>query len=243
MSGGKGGTKTSAQEIPKWLEDAVIQNLNQAKSAAEIGYVPYYGQDVAALSPMEQSAMQGTMGAMSAFGMAPKGAQYQSSLPEPSVVNGMRGYRSGDLYDAALQELNVRAPDQAKRYSDFYKNLSDTPMISNAPANPYAGMPGAQNMSYGGGGGQQDPGGNYWAQREAEVGKARAFAEQSAQNQKINDGLTSFGKMGFGGILGAITGGTPGDARAPVSNMSTYSADSVTDTGFGTDPSQGGYWG
>lgn len=241
MSGGKGGTKTSAQEIPKWLEDAVIQNLNQAKSAAEIGYVPYYGQDVAALSPMEESAMQGTMGAMSAFGMAPKGAQYQSSLPEPSVVNGMRGYRSGDLYDAALQELSVRAPDQAKRYSDFYKNLSDTPMISNAPANANA-----SSMAYnggGGGGGQQDPGGNYWAQREAEVGKAQAFAEQSAQNQKINDGLTSFGKMGFGGILGAITGGTPGDARAPVSNMSTYSADSFTDTGFGTDPSQGGYWG
>ena len=60
------------------------------------------------------------------------------------------------------------------------------------------------------GGGQQDPGGNYWAQREAEVGKAKAFAEQSAQNQKINDGVTSFGKMGIGGILSAITGGNSG---------------------------------
>ena len=37
----KGGSKTSATEIPKWLEDAVIQNLNAAKSAAQIGYIPY----------------------------------------------------------------------------------------------------------------------------------------------------------------------------------------------------------
>jgi hypothetical protein len=229
MSGGKGGSKTSAQEIPKWLEDAVIQNLNQAKSAAEIGYVPYYGQDVAALSPMEQSAMQGTMGAMSAFGMAPKGAQYQSSLPEPSVVNGMRGYRSGDLYDAALQELNVRAPDQAKRYTDFYKNLSDTPMISNAPANPYAGMPGAQNMSYGGGGGQQDPGGNYWSQREAEVGPTLAALEREAQNQKISNFRPGILSMFFGDRSG--DGGYSGPSNEN-SNANTNSSSVYGSGGF-----------
>ena len=209
MSGGKGGSQTSAQEIPKWLEDAVIQNLNQAKSAAEIGYVPYYGQDVAALSPMEQSAMQGTMGAMSAFGMAPKGAQYQSSLPEPSVVNGMRGYRSGDLYDAALQELSVRAPDQAKRYTDFYKNLSDTPMISNAPANANA-----SGMAYNGDGSGlgYDGGGN----------------DGTGGTQQSGSGITS-----LAGLLSAVIGGTPGDTRAPVVNMNMNRSTHTTNDGGG----------
>jgi len=240
----KGGSKTTEQSIPKYLEDAVKENLNQAKLAAQIGYVPYYGPDVAGLSPMETAARQNTMGAMSAFGMAPAGAQYQSGLPEQVTVNGVTGYRSGDLYDAALRELNVRAPDQAKRYTDFYQNLNNRPMYSSGsdprldPSSPMYDPAYYNNvMASGGGDGGPQVGNNYWAQREAEVGKERAFAEQSAQNQKINDAISNFG------ILGLITGGTPTNTPAPVTNMNSYSPDAVTDTGFGKDPSQGGYWG
>ena len=64
--------------------------------------------------------------------------------------------------------------------------------------------------------------GNYWSQREAEVGPAQAFAEQSAQNQKINDALTSFSKAGFmSGLLGAIS--NPFSPSTPASNTQTYS--------------------
>jgi len=78
MSGGKGGSTTSEQKIPEWIEGPAKANLEKARLAGEIGYMPYYGPEVAALSPMQKSAMQNTTGAMSAFGMAPAGAQYQS---------------------------------------------------------------------------------------------------------------------------------------------------------------------
>ena len=62
---------------------------------------------------------------------------------------------------------------------------------------------------------------NYWAQREAQVGRDQAFAEQSAQNQKINDALSGFGKMGLMSAFGSIFGATP--AQSEASNAQTYS--------------------
>jgi hypothetical protein len=215
MSGGKGGSTTSAQQIPEWIEGPAKANLEKARLAGEIGYMPYYGPEVAALSPMQQSAMQNTTGAMSAFGMAPAGAQYQSSLPPTTTMGGVTGYSSGDLYDQAVAELAVRNPAQMERYNRAMASTSDATSAANQGStqtdprlNPASPMydPAYYNRvmaSGGGGGGGPQVSKNYWAQREAEVGKAKAFAEQSAQNQKINDGLTS-----FGGILGAITGGT-----------------------------------
>ena len=111
------GSRETSQSIPKWLEDATKANLEKARLTGEIGYMPYYGPQVAALSPMEQSAMQNTMGAMSAFGMAPQGAQYKSSLPEPMTMGGVTGYGSGDLYDQAVAELGRRNPAQMERYN------------------------------------------------------------------------------------------------------------------------------
>jgi hypothetical protein len=237
----KGGSTTSAQQIPEWIEGPAKANLEKARLAGEIGYMPYYGPEVAALSPMQQSAMQNTMGAMSAFGMAPAGAQYQSSLPPTTTMGGVTGYSSGDLYDQAVAELAVRNPAQMERYGK----------VMNPNINPeaYTQAANAQLPEYGqvmaGSGGGSDMGStpNYWAQREAQVGKAKAFAEQSAQNQKINDALTSFGKMGFGGILGAITGGTPLDARASVVDRNTYTTnggrgfnDGGTGVGVGGGP-------
>ena len=230
----KGGSTTSEQKIPEWIEGPAKANLEKARLAGEIGYMPYYGPEVAALSPMQKSAMQNTMGAMSAFGMAPAGAQYQSSLPPTTTMGGVTGYSSGDLYDQAVAELARRDPAQADRYMRAMASTSDATSAANQGStqtdprlNPASPMydPAYYNRvmaSGGGGGGGPQVSNNYWAQREAEVGKAQAFAEQSAQNQKINDGLTSFGKMGFGGILGAITGGTPLDTRAPVVDRNTY---------------------
>jgi hypothetical protein len=319
MSGGKGGSTTSAQQIPEWIEGPAKANLEKARLAGEIGYMPYYGPDVAALSPMQKSAMQNTTGAMSAFGMAPAEApaeaqypiqpmmgqqtqviqpptnqslvrdmyaradrtgnqvgqgeidywtgqldsgalspagfekafttarneQYKAQnlgtprelissrafaqmqpegyLPRETTMGGVTGYSSGNLYDQAVAELARRNPAQADRYmramasstSDATSDANQGSTQTDPRLNPASPMydPAYYNRvmaSGGGGGGGGGPqvSNNYWAQREAEVGKAQAFAEQSAQNQKISDGLTSFGKMGFGGILGAITGGT-----------------------------------
>lgn len=254
------GSRETSQSIPKWLEDSVKSNLEKARLTGEIGYIPYYGPQVAALSPMQQSAMQNTMGAMSAFGMAPQGAQYKSSLPEPMTMGGVTGYGSGDLYSQAVAEAARRDPAQAERYMRAMGVTSGTaPGAGQTPVQidprldqsspmydpAYYNRVMASGIDGGGGGGGGGPqvSGNYWAQREAEVGKAQAFAEQSAQNQKINDALTGFGKMGFGGILGAITGGTPLDTRAPVVDRNTYTTnggrgfnDGGTGVGVGGGP-------
>ena len=85
MSGGKGGSTTSAQQIPEWLEGPAKANLEKARLAGEIGYMPYYGPEVAALSPMQKSAMQNTAGAMSAFGFGAPAQNMSQSMPsQPS---------------------------------------------------------------------------------------------------------------------------------------------------------------
>ena len=241
MSGGKGGSTTSEQKIPEWLEGPAKANLEKARLAGEIGYMPYYGPEVAALSPMQQSAMQNTMGAMSAFGMAPAGAQYKSSLPEPTTMGGVTGYSSGNLYDQALAELGRRNPDQMERYNRAMASTSDATSAANQgstqtdprlnPASPmydpaYYNRVMASGIDGGGGGGPQVSG-NYWAQREAEVGPTRARLEQEAQNQKISNftpgilGMIARGSSG-GGFDGGYSGPSNTNSNADKSSSSVY---------------------
>ncbi|MGY8894921.1 MAG: hypothetical protein ACKVJD_12290, partial [Burkholderiales bacterium] len=115
--GGKGGSNTSAQSIPDWVQGPAQDNLAKAKLAGEIGFMPYYGPEVAGLSPMQQQGMQRTQDALSAYGLAPQGSQYQSSLPEQTTMGGVSGYGSGNLFDAAVAELGRRNPEMAARYA------------------------------------------------------------------------------------------------------------------------------
>lgn len=229
MSGGKGGTQTSAQSIPAWVEGPAKENLARAKAVGEIGYMPYYGPDVAGLTPQQEMAMRGTFGAQQAYGIVPQSAQFSTGLPPAQqFAGGAYGYSSGNLFDQAVAELAARQPDQVARYGKVM-NPNINPEAYTQAVN--AQLPNYAQSSGGDGMGNVP---NYWAQRELEVGPARAFAEQSAQNQKINDALTSFSKMGFmNGILGAITGGTPNQAPAPVVDRNIYSQDSGGSTGYG----------
>lgn len=121
MSGGKGGTQTSAQSIPAWVEGPAKENLAQAKIAGQIGYMPYYGPDVAGLTPQQEMAMQNTFNAQQAYGMVPQGAQFSTGLPEQQqFAGGVSGYSSGSLFDQALAELKARQPDVAAQYDKFY---------------------------------------------------------------------------------------------------------------------------
>jgi len=67
--GGKGGSTSTEVSIPAWLEDAAKSGLARGTQAAGIGYVPYRGPDVAALTPMQEAAMANTSMASSAFGL------------------------------------------------------------------------------------------------------------------------------------------------------------------------------
>ena len=121
----KGGSNTTVQkqQLPAWLDQAAQDNLAQAKIAGQIGYMPYYGPEIAGLSPQQTQSMQNTFNAQQAFGMVPQGAEFSTGLPEAQqFAGGVSGYSSGGLFDQALAELRARQPDIAAQYDKFYSN-------------------------------------------------------------------------------------------------------------------------
>lgn len=116
--GGKGGSTTSKVEIPSWAQDAAKKNIAMGEYAGKLGYMPYYGLDVAAQSPMQQMANEGFYGAAQAFGQAPSGRNVQ--MQPAQTVDGVQGYSSGGLFDQAVQELSARRPAQAQAYNDMF---------------------------------------------------------------------------------------------------------------------------
>ncbi len=105
-----GGSKTTSVAMPAWLEDAAKYSLGRAEQASKIGYTPYYGPDVAAMTPMQVAAMQGTNTAAGAFGLGT--ADPMAGMPQAQNFNGMAAYSSGPMYDQALAELQRRQPGQ-----------------------------------------------------------------------------------------------------------------------------------
>lgn len=105
-----GGSSTSKTTVPEWQNRAAQDALAAANRVANIGYTPYYGPDVAALTPMQMAAMRGTNQAAQAFGMPT--ADPTAGLPQATDYGGMQAYSSGGLYDQALAELQRRNPEQ-----------------------------------------------------------------------------------------------------------------------------------
>jgi len=163
----KGGSTTSNTQIPAWLENAAIENINKARDVSSIGYVPYYGPDVAAFSPMQQQSMQSTGNAASAFGLAPQGFDAMAGMPQAQTfAGGIQGYSSAPLYQQSLDQLQANRPAQYKAMTDMFidpftgaqaqGNYAATPtqtsqMFSNETGGGY--VPPAPTTSVGSGGG------------------------------------------------------------------------------------------
>ena len=121
MSGGKGGSTTSSVQIPDWAQDAAKKNIAMGEYASQLGYMPYYGLDVAAQTPAQQAANQNFGSAVSAFGgQAP--VDMNAGMPTAQTVDGVTGYSSGGLFDSALAELEQRRPAQYQAYSSMFVN-------------------------------------------------------------------------------------------------------------------------
>ena len=122
MSGGKGGSSTSSVEIPEYIEAAAQRNLGRAEDVSRMGYVPQYGPQVAALTPMEEAAAQNVAGAASAFGMAtPTGADVYGGIGAPTeYAGGVRGYSSVPLYEQSLAQLQADRPAQYDYMQSFF---------------------------------------------------------------------------------------------------------------------------
>ena len=132
LFGGGGGGTTSAgstTEIPQWVQDAGQRQYQTGTELGQIGYTPYYGADVAAFNPMQESAFRSTGTAADAFGMGPAstvpaGATFGPHSPTwatdgiptaQTFAGNMRGYSGMPMYTQALQTLEEQAPYQKQQ--------------------------------------------------------------------------------------------------------------------------------
>jgi len=114
----KGGSTSTTVEIPEYIEEAAKRNLTRADAISRIGYVPYYGADVAAMTPLQEAAMQNVAGQAGAFGLATPAGGPMAGMPAPQeFAGGVMGYSSAPMYEEALAELGARRPGQ-KRFID-----------------------------------------------------------------------------------------------------------------------------
>ena len=168
MSGGKGGSTSSTVEIPQYIEDAAKRNLARADTISQIGYVPYYGADVAAFTPMQEAAFRNTAGTAGAFGLS-GGDMSQSDImggmPAPTTyAGGVRGYSSAPMFEQSMDELATRRPGQkALIDSLFIDPYSGVPGANVGPMVDYTATPGdLGGISAGGGGGGGGGGGDVY---------------------------------------------------------------------------------
>jgi hypothetical protein len=206
--GGKGGsqTQTSEVQIPKWLEGEARQNIDTARDVAGLGYVPYYGPDVAAFTPMQNAAFDNTNAAAGAFGMAPGG----SGMPDPTVyANGVSGYSSAPLYEQSLRALQQNAPGQY----DAITGMFIDPLTGAAPGGGAAGGAAPQQgyanpaqafmaALQGGASGADLLGGNY--------GYGPRAGNSQMNGVPVSGAYSGFGDMVNGGGPGAAGGAFQG---------------------------------
>lgn len=147
---GLGGKKVTETRLQPWVEAAAQRNLARADEISRIGFVPYFGPDVAALTPDQEAAMRGTRAAAAAFGLGAGAAP--PSLPPTVTMGGVRGYTSTPLFEQALEQLKRRRPGQYDAISAMFLNpFTGALPPPRAPAPPPP--PPAPRYEYGG-----DPG-------------------------------------------------------------------------------------
>ena len=123
MAGGKGGSTTTSVEIPEYIEEAAKRNLARADTISQIGYVPYYGPDVAAFTPTQEAAFQNVAGQAGAFGLTTPAGGAMAGMPAPQeFAGGIQGYSSAPMYEQALGELATRRPAQFNLIESLFIN-------------------------------------------------------------------------------------------------------------------------
>ena len=120
---GKGGSTSSTVEVPEYIEKAARRNLTEADKIRRLGFIPEYGPTVAAFTPMQEAAFQGTAQTAGAFGLPGGGMSMQDisgGMPEPTTyAGGVRGYSALPIYEQALEAFGQARPGQ-KRYAESF---------------------------------------------------------------------------------------------------------------------------
>jgi hypothetical protein len=94
------------------MMDAGQRTLQRAEDVSRMGYMPYMGPDVAAMTPLQNAAMQSTNQAAAAFGMPTA----QGGLPAPQTfAGGVQGYSSAPIMQQALSRLSPQQQAALRR--------------------------------------------------------------------------------------------------------------------------------
>lgn len=198
MSGGKGGSQTTEVKIPEWLEGAARENIARGSDVAKLGYTPYYGPDVAAMTPMQTAAAQNINQGASAFGLAAPSDPMAGMPQAQTFAGGVRGYSSGPIYDESLTRLKQERPGQYDAMTGMFID-PQTGFSSYTP-----GTLGTGSMGSGKGGTTQESTG--------------AIASSGGRNQSSNRNAPrqtaprSGNSGGFTGVRDMFDGGGPGQS-------------------------------
>ena len=119
----KGGSTSSTVAVPEYIEKAARRNLTEADKIRRLGFIPEYGPTVAAFTPTQEAAFQGTAQAAGAFGLPGGEMSMQDisgGMPEPTTyAGGVRGYSALPIYEQALEAFGQARPGQ-KRYAESF---------------------------------------------------------------------------------------------------------------------------
>lgn len=124
MSGGKGGSQSSKVEIPQWIQQPSIRNMERAEDLQQVGYMPYMGPDVAGFTQPQQQAMQSNIDAAAAFGLVDPNLDAMAGMPQTQNYGGVEGYSSYPMFDMAVKDLERSRPGQAQAYNDLFVDPS-----------------------------------------------------------------------------------------------------------------------
>ena len=144
MRGGKGGRSNTETTMPKFAETALQQGIGMATDMSALGYTPYYGPDVAAFSPQQQAAFEGTNQIADAFGM-PSGSGQQYMTQAQTFEGGIQGYSSAPAFEQSVDQLAMQRPGQA----DYLESFSIDPMTGTPGSRAGINQPVALEMQGG----------------------------------------------------------------------------------------------
>ena len=149
------GSDTQTQEIPEWVTKASKEALAKSNAAADIGYTPYMGPEVAAFSPAQEAYFNNNASIANSVGLAAPQGNYMPAAQE--FGGGVRGHGSYAGFADAMDRFRRERPGQAGMVDSF----SIDPVTGEFAANTY----GAQQQqrieqemmrNAGGGGGGSD---------------------------------------------------------------------------------------
>jgi len=120
--GGKGGSETTKTEVPDWIKQPAIRNLQRAEDVQRIEYMPYRGPEVAAFNATQNAAMNNNIATAQAFGLLDPNSTLSATtgMPTPTDFNGFSGYSSMPIYDQALAETKKAQPGAVAQYDALF---------------------------------------------------------------------------------------------------------------------------